>query len=60
MMLGGASDVWGVARVGGARACGPPMQSRSRRRRLGRRSLDTDGNNLLDFKEFQKAFLKCD
>jgi len=24
------------------------------------KSLDTDGNNLLDFKEFQKAFLKCD
>lgn len=24
------------------------------------RSLDKDGNNLLDFKEFQKAFLKAD
>ena len=23
------------------------------------KSLDTDGNNLLDFKEFQKAFLKA-
>jgi len=24
------------------------------------KSLDSDGNNLLDFKEFQKAFLKAD